>query len=233
MVRLVMSERQCLASPPIQVEAGYDPSQAHKTAVVEALRWAWRQLVTIQHIALNAGSEESITEALEVQLGRIENGIRIAPGLRDFEHPVRGAKQRSSDGRIEKQPDLTFRPPLSTYRNVANAAGWGYFVECKLIEAGHGSRTVRSYIHEGIRRFAQGEYAPRMCSGMMLAYVRGAGVGTPTECLSPLLPIIPCAEADTCLSEHARSACTPPCVDIVLLHLWLYTGCAAAGSVAG
>jgi len=60
-----------------------------------------------------------------------------------------------------------------------------------------------------------------MRSGMMLAYVRSAGVGTPSKCLSPFLPIIPCSGADTCLSEHARGACTPPCPDIVLFHLWL------------
>jgi len=228
-----MSERSCLASPPIRVEAGYDLSPAHKMAVVGALRWAWRQLVAIQHIALDTGIEESITAALEEQLGRVENGDRVAPGLLGFEHPGRGTKQSANDGRIEKQPDLIFRPPLSSYPHVTNATGWGYWVECKLIEARHGSRIVRSYIHEGIRRFAQGEYAPQMRSGMMLAYVRDTDAGTPAECLSPLLPIIPGAEADMCLSEHARGACTPPCPDIVLLHLWLYTECVAENSVVG
>jgi len=151
-----MSERPCLASPPIRVEAGYDLSQAHKRAVIEALRWAWKQLVEIGHVALGSGTEESITAALEKQLGVRENGYMVAPGLRDFEHPSRGTKQSANDGRIEKQPDLIFRPPLWCYPSVTNAEGWGYWVECKLIETGHSSRTVRSYIHEGIRRFAQG-----------------------------------------------------------------------------
>ena len=174
---------------------------------------------------LNDGSEEAITAAIETQLGRMEHGRRVAPGLKDFNHPVRGAKQCTSDGRIEKQPDLTFRPPSSRYQQVTNTACWGCFVECKLIEDGHGSRTVKSYSDEGIRRFATGEYAARMPSGMMLAFVRGNG--QPNDSLKPLLPlhgatmIPPGKTLDTCSTFHPRRALASPCVDVALMHLWL------------
>lgn len=220
-----MAKRPSLADPPAPLAAEPDLSHAHKRAIEGALRWAWQQLVAANDTVLNDGSEEAITAALETQLGRMEHGRRVAPGLKDFDHPVRGAKQRTSDGRIEKQPDLTFRPPTSRYQRVTNSACWGCFVECKLIEDGHDSRTVRSYSDEGIRRFAIGEYAARMPSAMMVAFVRGNK--RPAESLEPLLPlhrattIVRGKSADTCSTQHPREALVPPCVDVDLMHLWL------------
>lgn len=225
MDRSAMARRRSLAQPPALIAAEPDLSPVHKKAIEGALRWAWQQLIAANDTTLQDGSEEAITAAIETQLGRRERGRRVAPGLMDFDHPVRGAKQRTSDGRIEKQPDLTFRPPTSRYARVRNTAHWGYFVECKLIEDGHASRTVSSYSDDGIRRFASGEYAARMPSGMMLAYVRGDR--QPIASLEPLLPLYgattikPGQTTDTCVTRHPRQALAPPCVDAVLVHLWL------------
>ena len=192
---------------------------AHRNAPSIAL------LCTADAAVLYDGSEEAITAAIEAQLGRRDRGRRIAPGIKDFDHPVRGAKQQTSDGRIEKQPDLTFRPPASQYLRLANTTSWGCFVECKIIEDGHKSRTVESYSDDGIRRFAVGEYAARMPSALMLAFVRGNRL--PRESLEPLLPlhtataIAPGRTPDTCSTLHLRNALPSPCADVELLHLWL------------
>lgn len=220
-----MLKRLSLAAPQTILSAEPDLSAVHKRAIEGALRWAWGQLVAANSAVLHDGSEEAITEAIETELGRMENGRRVAPGLRDFGHVPRGAKQRTADGRIEKQPDLTFRPPTSHYPRVTNTAYWGCFVECKLIEKGHSSRTVASYSSEGIWRFASGEYAARMPSGMMLAYVRDDGA--PGASLKPLLPlhgataITPGRSIDTCSTRHPRQALATPCVDVAIVHLWL------------
>ena len=222
-----MARRRSLAEAQILPPAEPDLSSVHKKAIEAALRWAWQQLVAANEAVLNIGSEEAITTAIEVQLGKIENGRRAAPGLKDFDHPVRGAKQQTADGRIEKQPDLTFRPPVSRYSRVTNTAVWGYFDECKIIEDGHTSRTVASYSDEGIRRFAIGEYAAWMPSGMMLAFVRGNKL--PTTSLNALLPlhgaatITPGQTPDSCSTLHPRQSLAAPCIDVALTHLWLPT----------
>jgi hypothetical protein len=220
-----MANRLSLAEPPPLLAAEPDLSPVHKRAVEGALRWAWQQLIAANDTVLHDGAEEAITAAMETQLGRRERGRRVAPGIKDFDHPVRSAKQSTSEGRIEKQPDLTFRPPAYRYSQVTNTAQWGYFVECKLIESGHSSRTVGSYSEDGVRRFAGGEYAARMPSGMMLAYVRANR--QPVASLKPLLPlhgatmITPGRTIDTCSTQHPRGALAAPCVDVTLVHLWL------------
>jgi hypothetical protein len=220
-----MAKRLSLAAPPIPITAEPDLSVVHKRAIEGALRWAWQQLVTANDAVLHDGSEEAITAAIETQLGRRERGRRVAPGIKDYDHPVRGAKQHTSDGRIEKQPDLAFRPPVSQYLRVTNTTSWGCFVECKLIEDGHKSRTVESYSDDGVRRFAVGEYAARMPSAMMLAYVRGNRL--PKESLEPHLPlhtattIAPGRTSDTCSTLHLRNGLSSPCADVELMHMWL------------
>jgi hypothetical protein len=218
-----MSRRASLSEPPPRLAAEPDLSQAHKNAIEFALRWAWGQLLTANADVLRDGKEEQITDALEFQLGRCEKGQRVAPGLADFDHPVRGAKQETADGRIEKEPDLTFRPPVRAYPKVTNTKHWGCFVECKLIEDGHKSRTTEGYQKAGVRRFAEGEYAARMPSGMMFAYVRGEQ--KPAVALKEILPTLTTTEReDVWHSTHARGALQPiACVDITLTHLWLRT----------
>jgi hypothetical protein len=105
---------------------------------------------------------------------------RCAPGLRSFETVNRGAKVVTADCRIEKMPDLVFRPPVS--RGVRNRSEWGYFVECKIVD---GAVTIRLYCDEGVARFVNGEYCARMPSGGMLAYVRDGS--TPYASLQPRL----------------------------------------------
>ncbi|MCY1277632.1 hypothetical protein D9M69_142280 [compost metagenome] len=222
---MAIARRRSLAEPQTLLAAEPDLSPVHKRAIEGALRWAWAQLVAVNDAVLHDGEEEDITVAIEMQLGRMENGRRVAPGLKDFDHPVRGAKQLAADGRHGKQPDLTFRPPASRYHRVTNTAYWGCFVECKLIEDGHSSRTVASYSDEGVRRFASGEYSARMPSGMMLAYVRGDRL--PATSLESLLPLHGATTitlgqtTDTCATQHPRQALATPCVNIALVHLWL------------
>jgi hypothetical protein len=219
-----MSKRTSLAEPPTRLAAEPDLSQAHKNAVEFALRWAWDQLLTAKADVLRDGEEEQITDALEFQLGRCEQGQRVAPGLADFDHPVRGAKQETADGRIEKEPDFTFRPPVRAYPKATNTKHWACFVECKLVEDGHKSRTAENYCAKGVQRFADGEYAARMPSGMMLAYVRGKQ--KPAAALEKILPTLATTDQeDVCHSMHARGALQHAvCVDITLTHLWLRTG---------
>ncbi|MFM2409188.1 MAG: hypothetical protein RL481_16 [Pseudomonadota bacterium] len=220
-----MAKRISLAEPKVLPSAEPDLSPAHKRAVEGALRWAWQQLVAANDAVLHEGSEEDITEAIELQLGRRESGRRVAPGLKDFEHVVRGAKQRAAGAGNEKQPDLTFRPPASRYIQVTNLAYWGYFVECKIIEDGHAKRTITSYNNDGVKRFATGVYAARMPCGMMLAYVRGER--GPVSSLAPHLPlygattISPGMTGDICTTLHPRSGLATACVAVNLSHLWL------------
>lgn len=193
----------------------------HKAAVLEAVRWAWAELVRRQLGLLKTGDEESITEKLQNLLNARDNGRRLAPWLRDFETVTRSENQRTSDARIGKKPDLTFRP--LPYRSVTNTTRWGWFVECKLI---HGGASVTAYRDDGVRRFSSGEYAAWMQSGAMLAYVRDGS--QPVQALQPALrghvatkrhdpgPTADCSE-----SEHDRSALANPCVDVTLCHLWL------------
>ena len=221
-----MAKRISLAEPQVLPISEPDLSTAHKRAVEGALRWAWQQLVAANDPVLQTGSEEDITEAIEVQLGRREKGRRVAPGLKDFEHIVRGAKQRAADAGNEKQPDLTFRPPASRYIQITNTVYWGYFVECKIIEDGHSTRTLASYINKGVWRFSTGVYAARMPCGMMLAYVRG--VKEPVCSLTAHLPlhgartITPGKIQDVCATLHPRGGLASACVDVNLCHLWLY-----------
>jgi hypothetical protein len=219
-----MSRHVSLAEPRTLLAAEPDLSQAHKNAIEFALRWAWNQLLAANDHLLTDGQEEQLTDALEFHLGRREHGQRLAPGLSDFEHPVRGAKQATADGRIGKEPDFTFRPPVRMYPKVTQTKHWGWFVECKLIEDGHNSRTTGNYCADGVRRFAEGEYAAWMPSGMMLAYVRGEQ--KPMGALARVIPTLATTDReDVFLSTHARSALHPVgCVDITLTHLWLRAG---------
>ncbi len=216
-----MAKRLSLAQVANVPSAEPDLSPAHKNAVETAIRWPWQALVSANCPALTSGQEEDITAAIEEQLGKAYDGKRLAPGIKDFDHPVRGAKTVSVTGANGKQPDLTFRPPL--YKTVTNSAHWGYCVECKLIQKGHGTRTVQGYCEEGIRRFASGEYAARMPSGMMIAYLRGVSNEPKTHLEKHLSPssITPEKSNDVCSTTHARQTLAFPCVDIVLTHLWL------------
>lgn len=206
-------------TPPVP---SHEPDLApeHKEVIIDALRWAWSELARREPELLRSGQEENITASLQDLLNQRQGGLRIAPGLRDFETVSRGAKQRTSDGRVGKEPDLTFRP--APYPMVMNATRWGWFVECKIIG---GAGSVALYRDHGVQRFTTGEYAAWMPSGALLAYVRdgsrpvralhGVFVGQTATTIHR-----PGPTEDRSESEHDRSRLAPPCVDVLLTHIW-------------
>jgi hypothetical protein len=218
--------RRRRAAQPLSVaptSPRYEPDLApeHKAAVLAALRWAWAELRRDRPHLLQSGDEESVTEALQELLNAYDGGVRRASWIQDFGTVSRSEKQRTSDNRLHKQPDLTFRP--LPYSRVTNSTRWGWFVECKIVD---GAATVTAYRDEGVQRFALGEYAAWMQSGAMLAYVRDGS--RPATTLEPVLRgrvgtrrLAAGASQDLGESEHARDALTNPCVDVTLTHIWL------------
>jgi hypothetical protein len=216
-----LSRRPPLSVAPALPTHEPDLAPAHKEAVIEALRWAWRQLCQLDPELVRDGDEEAISERVEALLNGRQDGRRRAPGLHDFETVVRGASQRTADGRIQKKPDFTFRP--IPYASVSNASQWGWFVECKIID---GAASVAAYRDHGMRRFCLGEYAAVMPSGAMLGYVRdrtGPGQALPSALRghAGLKRFRAGPTPDRGESEHVRSGLPNPCVDLWLVHLWL------------
>jgi hypothetical protein len=216
-----MSRRPPLSVAPALPAHEPDLAPAHKEAILAALRWAWQQLWSQDPDVARRGHEEEISARLEALLNERRSGRRLAPGLHDFETVVRGANQRTADGRIQKRPDLTFRP--IPYASVIDATQWGWFVECKIIDGG---ASITLYRDHGMQRFGLGEYAALMPSGAMLGYVRDRSLpgdalpralrghaGTKRHDAGPT--------PDRSESEHVRSGLPHPCVDVRLVHLWL------------
>lgn len=216
-----MSRRPPLSVAPALPAHEPDLSPAHKEAIIEALRWAWQQLCSLNPKIARNGNEEEISERLEALLNERRGGRRRAAWLDDFETVVRGASQRTADGRIQKKPDFTFRP--IPYLSVTNASQWGWFVECKIID---GTSSIVVYRDHGMQRFCLGEYAAFMPSGVMLGYVRDRSL--PGQALPQVLRGYAGTKRhdagptpDRSESEHQRSALPNPCVDVCLVHLWL------------
>lgn len=208
--------------PPLACEP--DIPEVYMAAVRDALRWAWQEVCAASPDLVQLGTEEDITEAIERALNTLENGERRAPGLRLFDAVGRGQKTKSADGRIGKQPDLTLRPPPMA--TVGCLSDWGVFVECKLVDRHKRSRD--QYCKHGVARFCAGEYAARMRSGMMLAYIRPGGPRSPGPALEPLLRSGYSTVAQEAVtagdihrSIHDRTTLPVPCVAIELTHLWL------------
>lgn len=198
-----------------------DLAPEHKAAIIAALRWAWAELGRDRSDLLQSGDEESVTEAIQALLNTYDGGVRRASWIQDFGSVSRSEKQRTSDARLHKQPDLTFRP--LPYANVTNSTRWGWFVECKIVD---GSATVAAYRDNGVQRFTLGEYAAWMQSGAMLAYVRDGS--QPLATLEPVLRgrvgtrrVGVGASQDLSESEHTRNTLKNPCVDVTLTHIWL------------
>jgi hypothetical protein len=198
-----------------------DLSPEHKAAVLAALRWAWAELKRDRAALIQRGDEESVTEALQFLLNDRSGGARRATWINDFSPVSRSERQRTSDGRLNKQPDLTFRPV--PYATVTNTTRWGWFVECKIV---NGAATVTLYRDDGVRRFADGEYGAWMQSGAMLAYVRDGS--KPMATLKPVLrgqvrtrSVVAGSAPDLSQSEHGRGSLATPCVDVTLTHIWL------------
>jgi hypothetical protein len=198
-----------------------DLSPEHKAAILAALRWAWKELQRDHSDLTRRGDEESVTEALQFLLNDQPGGVRRASWLRDFGTVSRSERQKTSMGGLNKQPDLTFRPP--PYATVTNTTRWGWFVECKIV---NGAATVTAYRDHGVRRFADGEYAAWMQSGAMVAYVRDHS--QPTATLARALRgrlgtrrVTAGPSSDLSESEHGRGGLAHPCVDVTLTHIWL------------
>ncbi len=201
-----------------------DVSEVHKRAIERALRWAWAEVCRRWSSIVQNGTEEEITAKLQYVLNlHGDDYRRCAPGLRSFETVNRGAKVVTADGRIEKMPDLVFRPPVT--HGVRNRSEWGFFVECKIID---GAATVALYCDQGIARFVRGEYCARMPSGGMVAYVRDRSApygALQTRLGKDLATRRHAARAASDMSDslHGRGTLPTPCVDILLTHLWLLT----------
>ena len=171
---------------------------------------------------MSQADEESIRAYLEAKLNAFVDGDRCARWLTDFGAVVRSAKQTSAACSINKQPDLTFRPNIP-YPEVVNLTNWGWFVECKIIDASH---SLGDYRDQGVRRFSDAEYAAAMGSAAMLGYVRDGQ--QPKKCLPDLL--VGCmgttnVQAGTILNEVVSVHSRPPSDfgrgPIALTHLWL------------
>src|SRR5258706_2330280 len=178
-----MPERRRFGRPVEPQPNEPDIPQIYRGAIEDALRWAWTHACATYPEIVESGDEEHITNCLQTALNELgHDNRRLAPGLDLFDTVERGAKAVANDERIGKAPDLTFRPPR--VNGVRNLGAWGLFVECKIIDAAaHHSPKV--YCDDGVARFVAGEYAARMPSGMMLAYVRDNRLPHPT--LSPIL----------------------------------------------
>lgn len=198
-----------------------DLTPEHKQAILVALRWAWGELCRSQPMTLREGGEEAVTILIERLLNERAEGQRRARWIEDFDAVTRGSKVVTADGRIEKAPDLHFRPP--PYRDVRHLSDWAWFVESKLID---GDASVEAYCAQGVQRFSSGEYGARMPTGGMVGYVRDGQ--QPFEALDrklagrfAILSHERASGPDVSRSRHRRSGLPEPCVDMELTHLWL------------
>lgn len=212
-----------LSVAPLIPEHEPDLSPEHKEAIVYALRWAWEKIAQREPELLAKGKEEEVTSRMQTLLN--ENnamGKRCARWLSEFETVIRGESQITADRRLQKKPDLTFRPRV-VYRGVFDQGRWGWFVECKIIQ---NDDSAKLYLNEGLARFVGGEYSAWMPSGAMVAYTRDGS--TPWRELHLRLAgtlgtsqVRQGSVEDRCESDHDRSGLANPCVDITLTHLWL------------
>lgn len=200
-----------------------DVLEAHKAVVIDALRWAWIEVERRWPDIVKAGQEDEISAKMCSVLNDLEEIQKSLPALsNNFETVQRGAKVEGEGGGINYQPDLTFRPLLR--RGVRNSGGWGWFVECKVI---NGGSSVTRYCDFGLQRFIDGRYAARMPSAAMLAYVRDGQ--QPFDSLRPLIGAYGGAALDApdprtpdyIKSRHVRHH-TPTLFEIT--HLWLQMG---------
>lgn len=190
-----------------------------KAAVVEALRQAWKRLRARNLAVIRSGEEEAITHALERILNEHdpETGQRVISALELFEWVGREASVTSVGGGYKKAPDLVFRPTAAV--GVRFKSDWGFWVEAKIVD--EQTHPLRLYLSHGVERFVTGQYAPRMPSGAMAAYVRDGSRPATAFNGNSKLKFVPGAAADSGTSRHDRSRQTPALVQIVLTHLWL------------
>lgn len=188
-----------------------------QAAIIQALRDAWAALRVEQSKLLSTGEEEAITHALQRALNdNDDTGERRIAALSLFGIVNREASVTANDGGYKRCPDLIFRP-VHIPRGVRNGSDWGFWVEAKIINGE--SHPVRLYVSEGVERFCSGQYAARVGSSALVAYVRdGQRVRT---ALKERVSLIAGSSTDFAHSRHARDTAKPPMVRIELSHLWL------------
>jgi hypothetical protein len=221
-----MPERSRLSRRLPPVESEPDVPVAYRAAVEAAIQWGWDEVRSRWPEIVRGGREEEITERIQHVLNEQgRNWRRRAPGLDLFESVGRGEKTVCADGRIEKAPDLVFRP-IAT-RHVRNLGHWGVFAECKIIDS-NGHHSPYEYCANGVQRFVRGEYAARMSSGTMIAFVRDGR--SPYSTLASVLDSTyetlwheRGTSENMSVSCHDRQKLLNRCVDIEITHLWLQT----------
>jgi hypothetical protein len=170
--------------------------------------------------------EEPLTNEIEALLNEKHGGKRRAEMLRLFGRVERSGQHRASGESFRQSPDLMFQPKREP-RGVTDLSAWGLFAECKIVGPKRHHAVETWYCEQGVGKFADGRYAPKMSSGLMVAYVQDGR--TPHATLRPLLDgafgnaFIDEHEKDANLltSHHDRSTLNPPCVTIELTHVWL------------
>lgn len=225
-----------------------DLSSLHKEAIEDALREAWKRLLSKaqrESVDLMHEHEEPITRYLRDELDilrRDENEPIKGFSERIFQHIPESEVTPNSSGRplksdIEK-PDLVFRLAI-TPKGVARALNYGLFVECKIIHTSTNHHSIKDYCGKnGLERFIDGRYAWTMPSGMMIAYVRNSNDIPDT--LDPYLrdganasrlevkqyPATPARGQNlrplVYESVHGRSKVPRQPGDIKIAHLWLH-----------
>lgn len=205
-------------TPPLVPFHEPDLSAPLKAAVVEAIRQAWLMLRKKKLVLLKSGEEEAITHELWRILNAFhpKTGERLIAVLSMFEMVHREAAVTSNDGGYRKMPDLLFRP--DSRHGVLNGSDWGFWVEAKIIN--NASHPVNLYVKQGVDRFESGQYAARMPSGALVAYVRDGSAVKPALAAHGIA-IVSDKTADFGRSQHDRSTAVPPMVAIELAHLWL------------
>ncbi|MBK9264622.1 MAG: hypothetical protein IPM54_33160 [Polyangiaceae bacterium] len=216
-----MSTRTPLSHPVRVIPPQPDIPETLRTAVIDALRWAWSRLreeTTVD--PMNAGEEE-ITNEIEDLLNQQPKGRRRAHMLRLFGKVVRSGQQRSAGASFRQSPDLTFQPK-STPREVTHIGEWGLFAECKIVEP-TSDHSPGVYCRDGVARFVDGRYAKSMSSGLMVAYVRDGRhpFATLKSLLGNAIVRAHPTDIDLLYTIHDRSMVDPPCVTIELAHVWL------------
>lgn len=165
-----------------------DFSELLKEAIEDALREAWKTLpmeAVAQGISLDDADETTINRLLRDELEKLRTDPkRPIPQFNDdvFSYITESEGVPDCTGKPFDEntgkPDFMIRP-IRPPAGVARPVTYGMYVECKIIERGHKSRTVASYCQEGILRFVNGDYAWVMSSAMMVAYLRRSSESLP------------------------------------------------------
>lgn len=165
-----------------------DFSELLKEAIEDALREAWKNLpmeAAAQGISLDDADETPINRLLRDELEKLRTDPkRPIPQFNDevFSYITESEGLPDCTGKPFDEntgkPDFMIRP-VRPPAGVVRPVTYGMYVECKIIERGHDSRTVASYCREGILRFVKGEYACVMSSALMVAYLRRSRASLP------------------------------------------------------